>query len=165
MPKYASRLSNLQAHFFAEPKELPEPVEVHLNPGELPHDLIGSLQPVDAPELRDAMRMAIAQDIREGAGRKVMAQWRAILMSTVVKFKVVDDSNKVQQVFQTVVQRREDIGVRQENQGEGVRDPGVQEAIGRDKPPDEQDCRGRALREDQVCAAVGACDKLIHRGG
>ena len=117
VPKYASRLSNLQAHFFAEPKELPEPVEVHLNPGELPHDLIGSLQPVDAPELRDAMRMAIAQDIREGAGRKVMAQWRAILMSTVVKFKVVDDSNKVQQVFQTVVQRREDIGVRQENQG------------------------------------------------
>ena len=117
VPKYETRLHKLKDHFFSQPRFLPECIEVHLSSGELPHKMVGSLNPMDAPELRDAMRMAVAEAVRENRPRKEMQEWKSILLSTVVKFSVVDASNRVQQIFRTVVQKREDIGVRQENQG------------------------------------------------
>ncbi|CAK9010328.1 unnamed protein product [Durusdinium trenchii] len=64
LPKYQKRLDNLEAHFFEEPKNLTEPIVVYLNPGELPHKMVGSLRAFDASEMRDALRQAVTSLMR-----------------------------------------------------------------------------------------------------
>ena len=87
MPKYQKRIDNLENHFFATPSNLQDPVLVYLNPGECPHQLIGSLRAFDPPEMRDAMRQAIARAIETKVGKKVLKEWHEILMSIPFRFE------------------------------------------------------------------------------
>lgn len=86
VPKYQTRIDNLQEHFFSSPAYLDKPIEVFLREGEIPHKMIGSLKATDPPEMRDAFRQAIAAAINGTAKAKELAEWREILMSTVFKF-------------------------------------------------------------------------------
>lgn len=145
LPKYQKRLDNLEAHFFEEPKNLTEPIVVYLNPGELPHKMVGSLRAFDASEMRDALRQAVSHAISNKKSKKILNQWHGILLSTPFRFEacsvdtierkqlfetivfyhpfcetgmqkqVMEEKNRLQTAFKTIVQQREDLVVKKEN--------------------------------------------------
>ena len=50
--------------------------------------MVGSLKASDPPELRDALRQAIAHAIEAKKSRKELQEWEAVLKSTVFHFEV-----------------------------------------------------------------------------
>ena len=109
VPKHARRINALEAHFFDKPNHMPDTMVVVLNSGELPHNLIGALRSVDPPEPREALRQAVARAIDAKQPRRVLDEWREILMSCAVRFEVSDHENQVDLIFKHLVQKREDI--------------------------------------------------------
>ena len=109
VPKHARRINALEAHFFDKPNHLPDTMVVVLNSGELPHNLIGALRSVDPPEPCEALRQAVARAIDAKQPRRVLDEWREILMSCAVRFEVSDHENQVDLIFKHLVQKREDI--------------------------------------------------------
>lgn len=88
VPRYQSRITALQEHFFCEPYYLKDdPVVVYLNPGELPHQHQGALKACDPPEMRDALRQAVAKAIDDGLSAKQLNEWKECLMSVVFHFQ------------------------------------------------------------------------------
>ena len=82
----------------------------------MPHELKGQLKAVCPPEMRDALRQAMAQDVDQGNVPRLQA-WLKFILSTPMRFKCADsdDGDQLVSIFQTVVQQREDIGVKHEN--------------------------------------------------
>ena len=89
VPKYRKRIMNLKEHFFSSPSPLLEPTVVRLSPGELPHKMQGSLKAVDLPELRDALRVAVAEALDDAnVSRKDKAAWKDVLQNIPFRFEV-----------------------------------------------------------------------------
>ena len=115
VPRYRTRIEALRDHFFQTPRFIEDPIVVHVEPEQFPEGKFrGVLQPVSAPEMRDALRMAIAQDIERKASKATLKGWLEILMSTFVRFEV-HSANKLEKVFSVLVQGREDVCVKCEN--------------------------------------------------
>lgn len=87
VPRYQSRITALQEHFFSEPEYFPDPVKVFVNRGELPHEMKGNLRACDPPEMRDALRQAVANAVESGAPNSVLNKWHEVLMSVVFHFE------------------------------------------------------------------------------
>ena len=87
VPRYRSRIDALQAAFFSQPARPDDPIVVHLNQGEMPHDHIGSLRAMEPPEMRDAFRQAIAAAVEERASKPTLKAWLAVLMSIHIRFE------------------------------------------------------------------------------
>ena len=87
LPKYQKRIDALEKHFFETPAHLQDPILVYVCPNELPHQLAGSLKAFDPPEMRDALRQAVARAIDSKASKKTMKEWQSILMSVAVRFE------------------------------------------------------------------------------
>ena len=127
LPKYPRRIDALEKHFFSSPANMTEPILVYVNPGELPHTMKGSLKTFCPPELRDAMRQAVANAIDQKSSKKVLEDWRNILLSVPIRFEVggtfillclsevMDEQNRLEVAFRTIVQRREDLVVKKDN--------------------------------------------------
>ncbi|CAK0892261.1 unnamed protein product, partial [Prorocentrum cordatum] len=116
VPKCRQRIENLKAHFFGKPGPMPgNGITVsHVMGEDLPHKRKGQLRAVCSPELRDALRVAIAEDVDTGDEDKLNA-WAKILMSIPFRFKVVQEGHYLSTLFEDVVQQREDIGVLHDN--------------------------------------------------
>ena len=95
VPRYQSRITALQEHFFAEPEYFPDPVKVFVNSGELPHEMKGNLRACDPPEMRDALRQAVAKAVESGAPNSVLNKWHEVLMSVVFHFEAWSQANKI----------------------------------------------------------------------
>jgi hypothetical protein len=90
VPRYRKRIMNLKDHFFSSPTPMLEPTVVRLSPGELPHKMQGSLKAVDLPELRDALRVAVAEAIENGnTSKKDLASWKEVLLSIPFRFEAM----------------------------------------------------------------------------
>ena len=114
LPKYKSRINDLQAHFFAKPGYLKTEVRVVLPSSSCrPHEMKGNLLAYDPPEMRDSLRQAVAQAIESGADDSTLEGWRDVLLSVPMRFTVVesDQEHKIDLMMKTLVQEREDIGV------------------------------------------------------
>ena len=79
-----------------------------------PNKAPGTLQSISPPEMRDALRMAIAADIDAKVPKSRLKAWLRVLMSTHVQFEVME-GNRMAKVFQSLVQGREDVCVKCEN--------------------------------------------------
>ncbi|CAE7398511.1 unnamed protein product [Symbiodinium sp. CCMP2592] len=113
LPKYKSRIDELQRHFFERPSYLKTEVRVVLQDSSCrPHKMVGSLLAYDPPELRDSLRQAVADAVAKGDDATLDA-WRDVLLSVPMRFTVVeaDQEHKIRLMMQTLVQEREDIGV------------------------------------------------------
>ena len=116
VPKYRERIDNLRLHFFSEPAKFPTNLEtvIFVNGGDtMPHENKTQLKAVSPPELRDALRMAVADAVRNGESDDTLKQWRKCIQSIPVRFKATasDPEQKVSNAFESSVQQREDIGV------------------------------------------------------
>ena len=81
---------NLKEHFFSSPTPLLEPTIVRLSPGELPHKMQGSLKAVDLPEMRDALRVAVAEAIEDDkVSKKDLASWKDVLLNIPFRFEAI----------------------------------------------------------------------------
>ena len=116
VPKCRTRIENLKAHFFGEPRYFPQHgiTVSHVIGEDLPHLRKGQLRAVCSPELRDALRLAIAADVDKGDEGK-LCEWAKRLMSIPFRFKVVQEGHALSTLFKEVVQQREDIGVLHDN--------------------------------------------------
>ena len=114
LPKYKSRIDDLQRHFFERPAYLKVEVRVVLPDKSCrPHEMVGSLLAYDPPEMRDSLRQACSQAIESGADDSTLEEWRGVLLSVPMRFTVVesDQEHKIDLMMKTLVQEREDIGV------------------------------------------------------
>ena len=101
IPKYPVRVDNLQRHFFSEPCRFPKEVVV-MTPlgGPLPHENKGALKAVCPPELRDAMRQAMAADAERNDVPR-LREWLKFALSTPMRFVCVDlaEGNQLATIF------------------------------------------------------------------
>ena len=114
VPKYRERIDNLRLHFFSEPAKFPTNLEtvIFVNDGDtMPHENKTQLKAASPPELRDALRMAVADAVRNGESDDTLKQWRKCIQSIPVRFKATDPEQKVSSEFESSVQKRDDIGV------------------------------------------------------
>ncbi len=114
VPKYATRIVDLQRHFFPEPRPYPpEGVIVAVEPGVLPHNAIGQLKAICPPELRDAYRRAIAEAVRDPtATAENLDKWPEGMLSVPFRFKPVKAGISISALFEDVVQHRENLGIK-----------------------------------------------------
>ena len=95
VPRYRKRIMNLKEHFFSSPTHMLEPTVVRLSPGELPHKMQGSLKAVDLPELRDALRVAVAEAIEdEKTSKKDLAAWKDVLLNIPFRFEARETTHR-----------------------------------------------------------------------
>lgn len=88
VPKYRKRLENLRDHFFSAPVPLTQETLVRLNPGDLPHKMAGTLRATDLPEIRDALRIAVAEALQgPDLKRKEKQAWKDALQAIPVRFE------------------------------------------------------------------------------
>ena len=113
VPKYMVRIENLQNHFFSTPSRYLGEVLVCLVRGDpLPQTNKGQLKAVCPPELRDALRKAIGEDIMNNPGdHDLLGKWRQVIRSIPVRFKPTEPDHQLTVAFESSVQTREDIGV------------------------------------------------------
>ena len=116
VPKYKTRIENVRKHFFSEPSKYPEEITIaHIRGEELPHLRQGQLKAVCPPELRDALRMAVGMAVEENQRPDHLQEWRRILQSIPFRFVVTDPDHTLTIAFRCLVQKREDIAVKNDN--------------------------------------------------
>ena len=87
VPKYRKRLDNLKEHFFSEPTALTQMTLVRLSPGEIPHKMQGSLKASDLTEMRDALRLAVAEALEGKLSKKEKQAWKDALLAIPFRFE------------------------------------------------------------------------------
>ena len=115
VPRYRSRIDSLRDHFFADPNVMDEALVVPVEQGAaLDGKFRGTLQSISPPEMLDALRVAVAEDIRNKVPKSRLKQWLGVLQSTHVQFEAMQ-GNRMDKVFSSLVQGRENICVKCEN--------------------------------------------------
>ena len=110
LPKYKSRIENLRKHFFNEPTRYPREILVcHIRGDPLPHQRKAQLCACCPPELRDALRMALGMAATTETGEETLREWRQVIASIPIRFKVTSAEGALVDAFQSSVQIREDI--------------------------------------------------------
>ena len=115
VPKYWVRIDNLRKHFFTKPAMFPDTLTIaHVRGEELPHVRQGQLCAVCPPEMRDALRVAMGMAAEE-ANHATLREWREVVQSIPIRFMVTDPGHSLNITFQCLVQKREDLAVKNDN--------------------------------------------------